>query len=262
VAEGTASAPLAGKNAFVFGIANRRSIAWGIAQALAERGARLALAYQGDRFRGAIEELVAPYPDPVLVSCDVLEDDQLDAAFESVREKMGGLDYVVHSVAAAKREELTGSFRDTSRDGYRFALEVSAFSFVALAKRAAPLMEGRNGSMLTLSYIAAERAVPSYNVMGSAKAALEHAVRQLALEMGPLGVRVNCISAGPLNTLAARGITGFTDMLKHHEEIAPLRRNTTLDDIAGAAYFLLSDLGSGVTGETLHVDCGYHILSA
>jgi enoyl-[acyl-carrier protein] reductase I len=262
VADRTADRSLAGRNALVLGVANHRSIAWAIAKTLADRGARLALTYQGDRFRGALEELVAPYPDPVLVPCDVLDDAQLDACFDTVRERMGALDIVVHAVAAAKREELTGNFRDTSRDGYRFALEVSAYSFLAVAKRAVPLMEGRNASMLTLTFIAAERAVPSYNVMGSAKAALEHAVRQLAFEMGPIGVRVNCISAGPLNTLAARGIYGFNEMLRHHEEIAPLRRNTTLDDVAGAAYFLLSDLGSGVTGETIHVDCGYHILGA
>jgi len=243
-------------------VANHRSIAWGIAEALAARGARLAFAYQGERFQKALEELTAGFKDPVLVACDVQEDDQIDACFAEIGKKMGGLDMVVHSIAAAKREELTGDFRDTSRDGYRMALEVSAYSFVALARRAVPLMEGRKGAFLTLSYIAAERAVPHYNVMGSAKAALEQAVRQLALELGPLGHRVNCISAGPLNTLSARGISGFSDMLKTMQEKTPLRRNVTLEDVGGTALYLLSDLASGVTGETIHVDAGAHILTA
>jgi len=255
------SLDLTGKNAVVFGVANHRSIAWGIAQALAERGARLALAYQGERFQKALEELSGGFRDPVLVSCDVQEDEQIDACFAEIGKRMGGIDYLVHSIAAAKREELTGDFRDTSRDGYRMALEVSAYSFVALARRAVPLMEGRKGAMLTLSYIAAERAVPHYNVMGSAKAALEQAVRQLALELGPLGHRVNCISAGPLNTLSARGISGFSDMLKTMQEKTPLRRNVTLEDVGGTALYLLSDLASGVTGETIHVDAGAHILT-
>ena len=243
-------------------MANHRSIAWGIAEALHAQGARLALAYQGERFQKALEDLTRDFKDPVLVSCDVQEDTQIDACFAEIGKKMGGLDIVVHSIAAAKREELTGDFRDTSRDGYRMALEVSAYSFVALAKRAVPLMEGRKGTFLTLSYIAAERAVPHYNVMGSAKAALEQAVRQLALELGPLGHRVNCISAGPLNTLSARGISGFSDMLKTMQEKTPLRRNVSLEDVGGTALYLLSDLSSGVTGETIHVDAGAHILTA
>lgn len=223
---------------------------------------RLALAYQGERFQKALEELAKDLNDPVLVACDVAEDAQIDACFAEIGKRMGGLDILVHSVAAAKREELTGEFRDTSREGYRMALEISAYSFVALARRAVPLMEGRAGKLLTLSYIAAERAVPHYNVMGSAKAALEQAVRQLALELGPLGHRVNCISAGPLNTLSARGISGFSDKLKQMEEKAPLRRNVTLEDVGRAALFLSSDLSSGVTGETIHVDAGSHILTA
>lgn len=251
---------LSGKNALVFGVANHRSIAWAIAKALSDRGARLALAYQGERFQSTIEKLAAELRDPVLISCDVQDDSQLDACFATVRDAMGGLDYLVHSVAAAKREELSGDFRETSRDGYLFALDVSAYSFIAMARRAAPLMEGRSGAMLALSYVAAERVVPGYNVMGSAKAALEHAVRQLAFELGPLGVRVNCISAGPINTLAARGIAGFQGMLKVHEDKAPLKRNVTAEEVARSALYLLSDLASGVTGETLHVDAGYHVM--
>lgn len=249
-----------GKNALVFGVANQRSIAWGIAKALHERGARIAFAYQGDRFRSAVEELAKEFPDPVFVECDVASDEQIDACFQSVAKEIAGLDMLVHSIASAKREELSGNFRDTSRDGYKFALEISAYSLLALAKRAVPLMEGRAGSMVALSYLAAERAVPRYNVMGSAKAALEQAVRQLAYELGPLGIRVNCVSAGAINTLSARGVSGFTEMLKVYEERAPLRRSVTADEVGRAAAFLLSDDASGVTGETLYVDSGYHIV--
>ena len=254
------SKDLSGKSALVFGLANHRSIAWGIAQALGDKGARLAIAYQSDRFRSAAEKLTGSFRDPLLVECDVQDDAQLDACFARVKEEFGGLDYLVHSVAAAKREELAGNFRDTSREGYQFALEVSAYSLLAMAKRAVPLMEGRGGSMLALSYLAAERAVPRYNVMGSAKAALEQAVRQLAYELGPLDIRVNCISAGPINTLAARGVSGFNEMLKQYQEKAPLRRSVSPEEVGQAALFLLSDMASGITGETLYVDAGYHIV--
>lgn len=253
---------LTGRNAIVFGVANHRSLAWGISRELAARGARLALAYQGERFRGTLEKLAAEagLKDPLLIPVDVTVDEQIDACFELVKKEMGGLDGLVHSIAFANREDLEGAFRDTGRDGWRVALEVSAYSLLALARRATPLMEGRNAAMIALSYLAAERAVPNYNVMGSAKAALEQIVRQLALELGPAGIRVNCISAGPINTLSARGISGFTEVLGHHAAKAPLRRNVTLEDVGRAAYFLLSDLSSGVTGETLYVDCGFHIV--
>ncbi len=251
---------LTGRNAIVFGIANQRSIAYAIARALHARGARLALAYQGERFGSAVAELTKDFRDPVYVECDVQNDAQIDACFETVKAKMGGLDMLVHSIASARREELSGDFRDTSRDGYAYALEVSAYSLIALARRAVPLMEGRAGSMVTLSYLAAERAVPRYNVMGSAKAALEQAVRQLAYELGPMNVRVNCISAGAINTLSARGVAGFTEMLKVYEARAPLRRSVTAEEVGQAAAFLLSDMASGVTGETLYVDAGYHIV--
>jgi len=173
---------------------------------------------------------------------------------------MGGLDMLAHCVAYARREDLEGDFRDTDREGFRIAVETSAYSLLALARRATPLMQGRNASMIALSYLAADRAVPNYNVMGTAKAALEQIVRQLALELGPAGIRVNCVSAGPIATLSARGIGGFTHVLGHHAERAPLKRNVTLEEISRAALFLLSDLAGGVTGETLYVDCGYSIV--
>ncbi|MEP7028473.1 MAG: enoyl-ACP reductase [Candidatus Eisenbacteria bacterium] len=253
---------LTGKNAIVLGVANHRSIAWGIAQALAARGARLCLTYQGDRFRPTLEELAteANLDNPLLLPLDVNDDAQMDAAFDVVRKEMGGIDALAHCIAFAQREDLEGAFRDTGREGWRVALEVSAYSLVALAKRATPLMEGRQGAMIALSYLAAERAVPNYNVMGSAKAALEQCVRQLALELGPLGIRVNCISAGPIATLSARGISGFARMVGDAAEKAPLKRNVTLEDIGRAGYFLLSDLSSGITGETIYVDCGYNIV--
>jgi enoyl-[acyl-carrier protein] reductase I len=248
------------KTAIVLGVANHRSIAWGIAQELGARGARLVLTYQGDRFKGTLEKLVAEagWKNVLLVPCDVTDDAQMDACFETVKQECGSLDMLAHCIAFANREDLEGQFRDTPREGWRVALEVSAYSLVALAKRAVPLMAGRAGSMIALSYLAAERAVPNYNVMGSAKAALEQCVRQLALELGPLNIRVNCVSAGPIATLSARGIAGFTHMLADQAAKTPLKRTVTLEDISRSSYYLLSDLSSGVTGETVHVDCGYH----
>jgi enoyl-[acyl-carrier protein] reductase I len=255
---------LTGRNALVLGVANHRSIAWAIARELAGRGARLVLTYQGDRFRSTLEELVAGanLRDVVLLSCDVTDDAQLDDCFERTRKAVGHLDMMAHCIAFANREDLEGDFRATSREGFRTALEVSAYSMVAVARRATLLMEGRAGSMIAMSYLAAERAVPNYNVMGSAKAALEQIVRQLAYELGPLGIRVNCISAGPIATLSARGIAGFNQHLATTAERTPLQRNVTLEDVSRAALFLLSELGSGVTGETLYVDCGYNIVGA
>jgi enoyl-[acyl-carrier protein] reductase I len=251
---------LTGKNAIVFGVANHRSIGWGIAKALHDRGCRLAISYQSDRFRGAVEKLTEDFEGRILVPCDVLSDEQIDACFATVKQQMGHLDYVVHSIAAARREDLEGNFRDTTRDGYNFALEVSSYSFVAIAHRAVPMMEGRNGALIGLSYLAANRPVPKYNVMGSAKAALEHAIRQLALELGPLGIRANCISAGPVSTLAARGIDGFSGMLRHYKEKAALGRNVTIEEIGDTAVFLLSDMSSAITGEVIYVDCGFHMI--
>jgi enoyl-[acyl-carrier protein] reductase I len=253
---------LTGRNAIVLGVANHRSIAWGIAQELSARGARLCLTYQGERFKGTLEKLTseAGFKDPLLLPLDVNDDAQMDQAFDTVQKEMGGLDALAHCIAFARKEDLEGTFRSTDREGWRIALEVSAYSLVALAKRATPLMEGRNGAMIALSYLAADRAVPNYNVMGTAKAALEQCVRQLALELGPLGIRVNCISAGPIATLSARGIAGFTSMVGSAADKAPLKRNVTLEDIGRTGFYLLSDLSSGVTGETIYVDCGYNIV--
>lgn len=253
---------LTGRNAIVLGVANHRSIAWGIALELAARGARLCLTYQGERFKGTLEKLAleAGLKDPLLLALDVLDDAQMDQAFATIKQEMGSLDALAHCIAFAQREDLEGNFRDTSREGWRLALEVSAYSLLALARRATPLMEGRSGAMIALSYLAAERAVPNYNVMGTAKAALEQCVRQLALELGPLGIRVNCISAGPIATLSARGIAGFSKMVGEAAGKAPLKRNVTLEDIGRTGAYLLSDLSSGVTGETIYVDCGYNIV--
>ena len=253
---------LSGRTAAVFGCANHRSLAWGIAQALSAAGARLAFTYQGERLKDKVAKLAAQCDGSLLMPCDVTADAEIERVFSTIETELGRLDALVHSVAFAPREELEGRFLDTTRDGFKVALDISAYSLVRLARTAAPLMEkSGGGSMLTLTYMASERVVPKYNVMGSAKAALEHAVRQLAFELGPQLIRVNAISAGPVATLASRGIAGLNDMLAFHRETAPLKRNITLDDVGRAALFLLSDLASGVTGETLHVDAGFNIMS-
>jgi enoyl-[acyl-carrier protein] reductase I len=262
---------LSSRNALVLGVANRRSLAWAIARRLADAGCRMAFTYQGERLRENVEELARETADPLVLPCDVSDDAQVASVFEAVAKAMPHLDVLVHAIAFAPREELQGNYRDTTREGWRVALDVSAYSLVALMRHATPLMRapettpegaasGRGGAVVALSYMAAERPVPNYNVMGSAKAALEHAVRQLAFELGPLGIRVNTISAGPISTLSARGVSSFTEMLKHHREKACLRRNVTAEEVGDAALFLLSDLGRGVTGETLHVDAGYTIV--
>jgi enoyl-[acyl-carrier protein] reductase I len=250
---------LSGKTGLVLGVANQRSIAWAIGEALDEAGARLAFTYQGDRLEESVRELASRCKDSLVLPCDVAEDDQIDALFEGVRREFGKLDYLVHSIAFAKREDLDGQFRDTSREGWRTALEISAYSLAALARRAVPLMPD-GGSILTLTYLASQRVFPNYNVMGSAKAALEHVVRQLAFELGEMAIRVNAISAGPLSTLSARGISGFTQMVGYARERAPLRRNIEAREVGDAALFLLSPMGSGVTGTILYVDAGYHIM--
>jgi len=249
-----------GRFGLVFGVANHRSLAAAIGDKLAASGARLAFAYQNERLRDMCDKATQDIPDRTLLECDVTRDDDLERTFGRVKEEFGGLDFLVHSVAFAQREDLEGAYRNTSREGFRLALEISAYSLLPMSRLAAPLMEGRKGSIITLSYLGAERAVASYNVMGTAKAALEQAVKQLALDLGPSNIRVNAISAGPVNTLAARGISGFRDILKIYEERAPLHRNITQEEVGNAALFLLSDLASGITGTTLHVDCGYHIV--
>lgn len=256
-----------GRHGLVLGVANRRSLAWAIAERLGRAGMELTLTYQGDRLRGGVEQLAATLPKATVVPCDVSEATQVEELFGGLASRTERLDALVHSIAFARREDLQGNFRDTPLEGWRTALEISAYSLVQLMRHATPLMEARGGdeparggSVVTLSYLAAERAIPHYNVMGSAKAALEHAVRQLALELGPRSIRVNAVSAGPVGTLSARGIGDFNVMLKHHRERACLKRNVTAGEVADAALFLLSDLGGGITGETIHVDAGYAIV--
>ena len=259
-ADGRALSDFAGKHGLVIGVANKRSIAWAIAQATARRGARLALTYQG-RFEEHVNELSHGLGDPALVlPCDVASDADIDAAFVRVEQEFGSLDFLVHGAAFAPREELSAPFSQTSREGFRIALDVSAYSLIALTRRALPLMEKRGGgSVLTLTYLGSDRVFPNYNVMGVAKAALEATVRYLAADVGPKNVRVNAISAGPIKTLAAAGISGFSNILGVYRDRAPLRRNVEAGEVGDAAAFLLSDAGKAITGEVLMVDSGYHI---
>jgi enoyl-[acyl-carrier protein] reductase I len=250
---------LDGKRGLVLGIANKRSIAWGIAQAVSRQGARLAVTYQGERLEENVRELAQGLKDPVILPCDVSRDEDLDALANGVKEALGGLDFMVHAVAYALREELDGEYLNTSREGYRVAQDISSYSLTALSRRVAPLMQG-GGSIVTLSYLGGERVVPHYNVMGVAKAALEASVRYLAADLGPRGVRVNAISAGPIKTLAASGVHGLSKMLEYHRTHAPLRKNTEQDEVGDVALFLVSPLSRGVTGEVIHVDGGFHVM--
>ena len=252
---------LEGKTGVIFGVANKRSIAWSIAQALAREGMRLAFTYQGDRLKANVEELASTLTDAPVLECDVTKDADIDRVYADIDTKFGRLDTVLHSVAFAPREDLENEFVKTSRDGFKTAHDISAYSLVALTRAALPLFEkSGGGSVVALTYLGAVRAVEGYNVMGVAKASLEASVRYLAANLGPKNVRVNAISAGPVNTLAARGISGFTTMLKHHADKAPLRRNVTLEEIANAGLFLSSPMSSGITGEVMYVDCGYNIV--
>jgi enoyl-[acyl-carrier protein] reductase I len=252
---------LEGKTGLVLGIANKRSLAWGIAQSVSREGARLAVTYQGERLEENVRELAANLKDPVILPCDVTSDADLDRLAESVKGELGGLDFVIHAVAYALREELDGEFLGTSREGYRVAQDISSYSLTALSRRAVPLMEGRGGgSIVTLSYLGGERVVPHYNVMGVAKAALEMSVRYLAADLGPKGIRVNAISAGPVKTLAASGVHGISKMLEYHRSHAPLRKNTEQEEVGDTALFLVSRLSRGITGEVVHVDGGFHVL--
>ena len=253
-------ARLDGKHGIVFGVANKRSIAWAIAQALSREGMRLAFTYQGERLKEGVEELANTLPGSLILPCDVTRDDEIDGVMKAVGERFPTLDTLIHSVAFAPREDLENDFVNTSRDGFKTAHDISAYSLVGLTRAALPLLEKSQGSVLALSYYGAVKAVEGYNVMGVAKASLEATIRYLAANLGPKGVRVNAISAGPVNTLAARGISGFTTMLKHHAEKAPLRRNVKLEEIGNAALFLCSDMSSGITGEVLYVDAGYNIV--
>jgi len=253
---------LDGKTGIVFGVANKRSIAWAIAQALAGAGMRLAFTYQGERLKENVEELTATLPGALLYPCDVTSDPEIDAVFTALGREFGALDTLVHSVAFAQKEDLEGEFVATSREGFKLANDISAYSLVALTRAARPLLEkSGQGSVIAMTYYGSEKVAGNYNVMGVAKAALEAAVRYLAADLGPRGIRVNAISAGPVNTLAARGIKGFTGILQHHAQKAPLRRNVEPREVGDTALFLASRLSSGITGEVIFVDCGYHIMA-
>ena len=249
---------LAGKTALVMGARNKWSIAWAIAEAYAAQGATLALTFQGDREDKPVHELAASLGGALVINCDVTDSAQVEAVFAQIGSEFGKLDAMVHAIAYAKREDLTGAFVDTSRDGFLLAHDVSVYSLVETAKHAACLMTG-GGSIQTLTYLGGERVVPNYNVMGVAKAALEASVRYLAADLGPKNIRVNALSAGPLKTMAARGISDFDVMLRAVEARSPLRRNVTQEEVANVSVFLASDMARAVTGETFHVDCGYHI---
>jgi enoyl-[acyl-carrier protein] reductase I len=251
---------LTGKQAVVFGVANRRSIAWAIAQAWHKAGARLAFTYQGERLKDNVEELAGTFgADTPILPCDVTKDEEIATVFRTVGEKFGKLDLLLHSVAFAPKEALEGRFVDTSREAFRIAHDVSAYSLVALARSAAPLMSD-GGSILAMSYYGSQKVVPHYNVMGVAKASLEASTRYLAYDLGPKKIRVNCISAGPVNTLAARGIAGFNEMLKHYEAHAPLRRNVLPEELGATGLFLASDGAAAITGQVIYVDSGYEIM--
>ncbi|HEV8139294.1 MAG TPA: enoyl-ACP reductase [Pyrinomonadaceae bacterium] len=248
------------KNGIIFGVANKRSIAWATAQALHEAGARLAFAYQGERLKENVEGLTnAEMPGSPLYSCDVTREDEVQATFKSVAKDFGRLDFLVHSIAFAPREALEGEYMKVERDGFLSALEVSAYSLTQLARAAAPLMT-EGGSIVTMTFHGAEKVYQGYNVMGVAKAALESSVRYLASDLGPKNIRVNAISAGPIQTLAARGVSGLSTMLKHHAERAPMKRNVEVREVGNTALFLCSSLSSGITGETIFVDCGYNVM--
>ena len=251
---------LEGKTGIVFGVANHRSIAWAIAQAWAKEGARLAFTYQGERLKDNVTELTETFgSDTLLLPCDVTKDDQIADVFKMVGEKFGKLNLLLHSVAFAPKDALEGEFVNTSREAFRVAHDVSAYSLVALARGAAPLMTD-GGSIVAMSYYGAEKVVPHYNVMGVAKAALEASTRYLAYDLGPKKIRVNCISAGPVNTLAARGIAGFSEMLKVYEARSPLRRNLVPEELGATGTFLASDGAAAITGQVIYVDCGYQIM--
>ncbi|HUL12924.1 MAG TPA: enoyl-ACP reductase [Methylococcaceae bacterium] len=250
-----------GKRVLIVGVASNRSIAYGIAQAMKREGAELAFTYQGEKLKERVEKLADECGSAIVLPCDVASDEQIEAVFDDLGQRWEGLDCIVHSVAFAPREALEGSYVDSvTRENFKVAHDISAYSFTALAKGGRQMMAGRNGSLLTLSYLGAERVIPNYNVMGVAKASLEANVRYMAASLGPEGTRVNAVSAGPIRTLAASGINNFREMLSKAESAAPLRKNVTIEEVGNAAAFLCSDLASGITGEILYVDAGYNIV--
>lgn len=253
---------LAGKRALIVGLASNRSIAWGIAQAMHRQGAELAFSYQNDKLRPRVEKMAAECGSQITMPCDVASDAEIEAVFETLKQHWDGLDIIIHSVAYAPREALEGSYLDSvTRENFQIAHDISSYSFAALAKAGRPLMAGRAGALLTLSYLGGVRSVPNYNVMGLAKASLDANVRYLAQSLGPEGVRVNAISAGPIRTLAASGISGFRKMLEAFEQAAPLRRCITIEEVGNVAAFLCSDLASGITGEITYVDGGFNTVA-
>lgn len=250
---------MAGKKGIIMGLANDKSIAWGIAKALAEHGAEIAFTYQGDALLKRVQPLAESIGQEAFVECDVASEDSMDTAFAAIKEKFGAIDFLVHAIGFSDKNELKGKYIDTSPENFDMSMRISVYSFTSAARRAAEFMND-NGSMVTLTYYGAERVMPHYNVMGVAKAALEASVRYLAVDLGDRGIRVNSISAGPIKTLAASGIGDFRYILKWNEYNSPLKRNVTTDEVGGSALYLLSDLGRAVTGETHHVDSGYHVV--
>jgi enoyl-[acyl-carrier protein] reductase I len=253
---------LKGKKIAVFGVANKWSIAWAITQSLAASGAQIALTYLDERTEEKVRQLAESLTHPLLLPCDATQDSQIETVFQKIKHEFGHLDGMVHAIAFAKKEELEGSFVKTSREGFQLALDVSAYTLISLTRAAVPLMEGRDSAIVTLTYHGSTAVIPNYNVMGVAKAALECSMRYLAAELGEKKIRVNAISAGPINTLAARGISGFQQLAKLAGERAPLRRNVEAEDVGDSALYLLSHLSRGVTGEIIYVDAGYNILGA
>ena len=251
---------LDGRKGLILGVANKRSVAWACARSLQREGMEIALTYANERLEGNVRELAAELGVQTVLPCDVTSDAEMDALGDGVAQAFGRLDCLVHAVAFAKREELTGTYLDTSKEGYQVAQEVSAYSLPAVSRRLVPLMEGREGSIITLTYLGSERVIPNYNVMGVAKAALEASVRYLAHDLGPRGIRVNAISSGPIRTLSASGIEGFATILDQIAQRAPLRRNITADEVGDVCAFLAGPLSRGITGSTIFVDAGYHIM--
>jgi enoyl-[acyl-carrier protein] reductase I len=252
---------LTGKKGVVFGVANQRSIAWAISELLGAAGAEMAFAYQNDRLKGPVEKAVKSLGSPMLIECDATDEAQVKAVYDQISAEWGSLDFIVHSIAYAERDDLGGAFSAVSLEGFRTALEASAYTLIPVARYGAPLMAESGGSIITMTFDASVKVYPGYNIMGTAKAALENEVRQLAAEFGPTGVRVNAITAGPLPTLAARSIPGFNEMRRAHQDRSPLKRAITHDEVANMALFLLSDMSTGTTGAVIPVDAGYGIMA-